>query len=86
MIIEAIAAPVEELAVRYPHEGLAYLDVDLVRGDPPVCGIQPWPREEEPAHAVVFRLDGGRDLSGGTKKRLAAVLSANWIVLPARPS
>lgn len=66
VIVEHLADPIDVLAQRYAGEGLAYLDADLVRGDDNERGIQPWQRDDELAHAVVFRTDGGRISRGAS--------------------
>lgn len=85
VIVELLADPIEVLAERYPGDGLACVTADVIRGDVGERGIQLWPTPEEPAHAVVFRVDGGRDLPASVKKRLAEELSGNWIAPPERP-
>jgi hypothetical protein len=86
VIVESLVPSIEELVAKYSDDGLAYLEVDLIRGENGEQGIQLWPRDDEPAHAVVFRTDGGRDLRGSLKKTLAEHLTANWISLPERYS
>ncbi len=85
VIVESIADPISVLINRYQGDGLAFLNAGVVRGDGE-RGIQLWPTDEEPAHAVVFRTDGGKDLSRGVKKQFAEHLSRNWIVTPVRSS
>ena len=76
-----MAPDLETLVARYtPAFGLARLPVDAVRSSQ--CGVQLWPLDEEPAHAVVFRLDGGSRPSDGVRKQWAEQLSAGWIRLP----
>ena len=84
VIVESLADPTKVLAERYAGDGLARVTADVIRGADGKRGIQLWPMPEEPAHAVVFRVDGGRDLPAGVKKRLAEHLSENWIVPPRR--
>ena len=84
VIAESLADPIEALRDRYAGDGLAYLTADVIRGDSGERGIQLWPTLEEPAHAVVFRVDGGRDLPRSVKRRLAEHLSRNWVVPPPR--
>ena len=84
VIVESRADPIEILVERYAGDGLARMTADVIRGAGGKRGIQLWPTEEEPAHAVVFRVDGGRDLPRKVKKRLAEHLSENWIAPPRR--
>ena len=81
VIVESLADPIEVLIDRYAGDGLASVTADVIRGDSEY-GIQLWPTLEEPAHAVVFRVDGGRDLPKSVKRRLAAHLSQNWVTPP----
>lgn len=85
VIVESLADPLEVLRGRYAGDGLASVTADVIRGDAGERGIQLWPTAEEPAHAVVFRADGGKDLPASVKKRLAEHLSKNWIAPPERP-
>ena len=85
VIVELLADPIKALSDRYAGDGLAYLTANVIRGDSGERGIQLWPTPEEPAHAVVFRVDGGRDLPRSVKKRLAEHLSKNWVAPPKRP-
>lgn len=85
VIVESLADPLEVLRRRYAGDGLASVTTDVIRGDAGERGIQLWPTPEEPAHAVVFRVDGGKDLPASVKKRLAEHLSKNWIAPPERP-
>ena len=82
VIVESLADPIEVLVERYAGDGLARLTANVIRGDAGEHGIQLWPTPEEPAHAVVFRVDGGRDLSKSVKRRLAEHLSKNWVTPP----
>ncbi|MCY3619889.1 MAG: hypothetical protein OXG66_19610 [Acidimicrobiaceae bacterium] len=82
VIVESLADPIEVLLDRYTGDGLAHITADVIRGESGEYGIQLWPTLEEPAHAVVFRVDGGRDLPKGVKRRLAEHLSENWIARP----
>ena len=84
VIVESLAEPIKVLVDRYAGDGLARLTADVIRGPDGKRGIQLWPMPEEPAHAVVFRVDGGRDLPRKVKKRLAEHLSENWIKPPTR--
>lgn len=84
VIVESLADPIKVLVERYAGDGLASVTADVVRGAGGKRGIQLWPMPEEPAHAVVFRVDGGRDLPRKVRKRLAEHLSVNWIVPPRR--
>lgn len=84
VILESLADPIEVLVERHAGEGLARVTADVMRGAGGKRGVQLWPMPEEPAHAVVFRLDGGRDLPRKVNKRLAEHLSENWIVPPRR--
>lgn len=85
VIVEHLADPLPELTLRYQTYGLARLDAQLIR-DTGALGIQLWPTAIEPAHAVVFRIDGGHRLSDSAKRTLAKNLSSNWIKLPPRPT
>jgi len=85
VIVESLADPPEMLRGRCAGDGLASITAAVVRGDAGERGIQLWPTPEEPAHAVVFRVDGGKDLPASVKKRLAEHLSKNWIAPPERP-
>ena len=85
VIVESLADPLEVLRGRYAGDGLASVTADVIRGDAGERGIQLWPTPEESAHAVVFRVDGGKDLPASVKKRLAEHLSKNWIAPPERP-
>ncbi len=82
VIVESLADPIAVLSERYEGDGLARVTADVIRGAAGECGIQLWPTSQEPAHAVVFRLDGGRDLTASFKKRLAGHLTKNWVVRP----
>ena len=84
VIVESLADPIEVLRERYAGDGLARVTAEVIRGDAGERGIQLWPTPEEPAHAVVFRADGGKDLPSSVKKRLAEHLSKNWVVPPSR--
>ncbi len=84
VIVESLADPIEVLINRYAGDGLACIAADVIRGDSGECGIQLWPTLEEPAHAVVFRVDGSRDLPKSVKRRLAEHLSQNWVTPPQR--
>ena len=84
VIVESLADPIEVLIDRYAGDGFACITADVIRGDSGECGIQLWPTLEEPAHAVVFRVDGGRDLPKSVKRRLAEHLSQNWVTPPQR--
>lgn len=84
VIVESLADPIEVLLDRYAGDGLAHITADAIRGDSGQYGIQLWPTLEEPAHAVVFRVDGGRDLPKSVKRRLAEHLSQNWVTPPQR--
>ena len=84
VIVESLADPIEVLLDRYTGDGLARVTADVILGDSGEYGIQLWPTLDEPAHAVVFRVDGGRDLPKGVKKRLAEHLSKNWVAPPRR--
>ena len=84
VLVESLADPIEVLLDRCVGDGLARVTADVIRGDSGEYGIQLWPTLDEPAHAVVFRVDGGRDLPKGVKKRLAEHLSKNWVA-PPRP-
>lgn len=85
VIVELLADPIETLRDRYAGDGLAYLNADTIRGESGERGIQLWSTPEEPAHAVVFRVDGGQDLPKSVKRQLAEHLSKNWVVPPKRP-
>lgn len=85
VIVESLADSIEVLLDRYEGDGLAYITADVIRGDSGERGIQLWPTPEEPAHAVVFRIDGGRDLPKSVKQRLAEHLTMNWAAPPRTP-
>jgi len=84
VIVKSLADPIEVLEERYAGDGLACVTADVIRGDAGERGIQLWPTIDEPAHAVVFRTDGGRDLPKSVKQRLAENLSKNWVTPPRR--
>ncbi|MXW96113.1 MAG: hypothetical protein F4110_05265 [Acidimicrobiaceae bacterium] len=84
VIVESLADPLEVLRGRYAGDGLASITADVIRGEASERGIQLWPTPWEPAHAVVFRTDGGRDLPKSVKQRLAEHLSKNWVTPPRR--
>ena len=84
LIAEHLSTSLEDLVSRYHDDegyGLAYLDGNLLRvaGE---RGIQHRPTESEPAHVVMFRLDGGKKLSPSLREQLADHATANWIVEP----
>ena len=83
VIVEQRADPIEDLIARYTGFGLARVSVDIIR-EGGACGIQLWPVDDEPAHAVVFRIDGGARPSDGTRKRIAKAMTEGWIHLPPR--
>lgn len=85
VIVEHLADPLPSLTRRYQTYGLARLEAQLIRNTG-ALGIQLWPTDREPAHAVVFRIDGGNRLSEGAKSKLAKHLSSNWISPPPRPT
>jgi hypothetical protein len=83
VIVEALAAPLPDLIARYndPNgDGLAYLEESMVRSDQ--LGIDFWPTDEEPAHAVIFRYDGGKNMPGSVKTALAEYARSHFIVHP----
>lgn len=85
VIVEALADPIDVLIDRYHvknGEGLAYIDESLIRSD--ALGIDLWPTHEETAHAIVFRLDGGKNMPGALKTALAAYARRHFIVRPRR--
>lgn len=85
VIVEALADPVGVLIDRYHSrngDGLAYLEASMIRSDQ--VGIDFWPTEDEPAHAIVFRFDGGKNMPGALKTSLAAHARAHFIIHPAR--
>lgn len=84
VIVEALADSLETLVGRYhPNgDGLAYIEEPMVRSDQ--LGIDFWPTEEEPAHAVVFRFDGGKNMPGSVKTALASYARSHFIVRPRR--
>lgn len=84
VIVERLATTRDQLLERYSGYGLARLPVDVVRASE--CGVQLWPTDDEPAHAVVFRLDGGPSLPGSARKRWRDALSTNWLATPPRTS
>ena len=81
VVLEHLAGPLPDLSKKYAAFGLAKVGVDLVRENG-VCGVQPWPTVDEPAHALIFRVDGGNRPSDGTRKRWARALTEGWICLP----
>ena len=83
VIVEHLADPIDDLKRRYPKNGLAYLTAGIVRAQGGL-GIQLWPTDQEPAHAVVFRTDGINRLSKGVRHIFAEHLSQNWITPPPR--
>ena len=83
VIVEHRAASLADLEEKYAGFGLARLGVDLVR-EQGACGLQLWPTDDEPAHALIFRVDGGNRPSDGTRKRWAQALTDGWLILPAR--
>ena len=83
VVVEHLAASPADLAEKYAGFGLARLSVDLVRENG-VCGVQLWPTDDESAHAVIFRVDGGNRPSDGTRKRWAQALTDGWLCLPPR--
>lgn len=82
--LESKLDSIDSLANRYPSYGLARVSVDVVRSGGKL-GAQPWPTEDYPDHVVVFRIDGGSRIQKGEAKRLANILTNNWIRLPRRP-
>lgn len=82
IIIEALADPVSVLVDRYAGQGLAYIEEGMIRSD--TLGIDFWPTDDEPAHGVVFRFDGGHRLPGAVKTALAEYARSHFIVHPAR--
>lgn len=85
MIAEHLVGDLAALEARSAKYGLARISANSIRQDK-VCGIQLWTTEEEPAHVVVFRLDGGNKPSDRTRKTWAAELTLGWIVPPPNPS
>jgi hypothetical protein len=85
VIVESLAVSPAELVEKYAEDGLAFLDVDLVREQAIRNGLQLWPTDEESAHALIFRVDGGKDLSGSTMRQLSEHLTDNWLSMPRAP-
>ena len=79
---DEVALPsIEGLFGRYPENGFARIDVDVIR----LCqklGAQAWPTAKNPEHIVVFRLDGGNRIQKGEATRIAEELTGNWMRLP----
>jgi hypothetical protein len=84
VIVERLVSDRHALVARYAAFGLAALSVDVVRTSE--CGVQLWPTDDEPAHAVVFRKDGGATLSGSARKTWRDALNDGWIAHPPRVS
>ena len=84
VILRSRVEDVAALPDRYRPDGLAQIPIAVVRSLGGL-GAQFWPTPDEPAHAVIFRTDKGRDLSRSTKKRLVEHLGQNWISPPSRP-
>ncbi len=85
VIIESLSDPIPTLIDRYHKangEGLAYIEEGLIRCDE--LGVDHWPTEEEPAHGVVFRFDGGKKMPGRVRKALATYAQSHFIVHPRR--
>lgn len=85
VIVEQLAGDLDTLVHRYHVEkgdGLAYIEESLVRSDQ--LGIDFWPTADEPAHAVVFRFDGGKKMPGAVKTALAEYARRHFIVHPYR--
>lgn len=84
MIAEHLTGDFAMLAARNTEYGLARISANSIRQDN-VCGIQLWATIEEPAHVVVFRLDGGNRPSDSSRKTWAAELTLGWLVPPPKP-
>lgn len=83
VIVELLADPLDVLIERYNvgnGDGLAYIEESMVRSEQ--LGIDFWPTPEEPAHAVVFRHDGGKNMPGSVKTALATYARSHFIVHP----
>lgn len=85
VIVEHLAAPIHVLATRYQTYGLARCEAQLIRGTG-ALGIQLWPTPGEPAHAVIFRIDGGNRLFDSIRHKLTEHFSDNWIKPPPYPT
>ena len=82
--LEHVLDSVDVLRSRHPDYGFARVGVDLVRAGG-MLGVQLWPTDDDPAHVVAFRTDGGARVPPGNAKRLAEYLTRNWVYLPPRP-
>ncbi len=72
------------LTEEFPGDGFLLLEADFIR-DSVGLGIQPWCTREDhhPAHAIVFRPDGGAKVPGSIQARLAQ--HGQWLYLPEPP-
>jgi hypothetical protein len=69
------------LPSRYPGDGLVLVTAELIRRSSG-WGIDFRPTDENPAHAVAFRFDGGRKVPNALGGALATMASERIIVLP----
>lgn len=79
-------ASLDNLRALFPGDGFLSFGVDLLRGLPQGFGVMPWCYREDhhPAHAVVFRRDGGSKIPGSAQTKLAE--ESEWLWLPERPA
>ena len=78
---EAKLLSIGDLFERYPENGFARINVDVIRSRR-MLGAQARPTDDNPEHIVVFRLDGGKRIQKGEATRIAEELTDNWMRIP----
>lgn len=83
-VLESRTTDIGEMVRHHPGYGLARISTDELRTGG-ALGVQPWPTDEDSAHVVAFRRDGGSKPTSAQAKRIAHSLSQGWVLSPDRP-